>query len=124
MNRNFKKFVYQAIISYFLILLTSYICLNIFGLKEQYCFICSIIISFFYNFLFTIKITFKKKLSLVNFKNYLIFTFVFRTIEYFLFLIVRKNSDENYFIIITLILIISFLLKFITLKLVYEKNEF
>lgn len=124
MNRNFKKFVYQAIISYFLILLTSYICLNIFVLKEQYCFICSIIISFFYNFLFTIKITFKKKLSLVNFKNYLIFTFVFRTIEYFLFLIVRKNSDENYFIIITLILIISFLLKFITLKLVYEKNEF
>ena len=124
MNRNFKKFVYQAIISYLLILLTSYICLNIFGLKEQYCFICSIIISFFYNFLFTIKITFKKKLSLVNFKNYLIFTFVFRTIEYFLFLIVRKNSDENYFIIITLILIISFLLKFITLKLVYEKNEF
>ena len=124
MNRNFKKFIYQAIISYFLILLTSYICLNIFGLKEQYSFICSIIISFFYNFLFTIKITFKKKLSLVNFKNYLIFTFVFRTIEYFLFLIVRKNSDENYFIIITLILIISFLLKFITLKLVYEKNEF
>ena len=122
MLNSFKKFVYQAVISYLVIILISYICLNNFELKEQYALIYSIIVSFIFNFLFTIRITFKNRFSFKNFKNYLIFTIVFRTIEYFLFVIIRNNSDKNYYMIITLILIISFFIKFIILKLVYEKK--
>ena len=80
-KKDFKKFIYQAIISYILVLITSLICLNIFELEEKNCFIISIIISFFYNFLFTVKITFNARLNLKNFINYIIFTLFFRTIE-------------------------------------------
>jgi hypothetical protein len=121
-KKDFKKFIYQAIISYILVLITSLICLNIFELEEKNCFIISIIISFFYNFLFTVKITFNARLNLKNFINYIIFTLFFRTIEYFIFIIVRDNSNNNYFLIVTFVLIISFLMKFITLRTIYKKN--
>ena len=121
-KKDFKKFIYQGIISYILVLITSLICLNIFELEEKNCFIISIIISFFYNFLFTVKITFNARLNLKNFINYIIFTLFFRTIEYFIFIIVRDNSNNNYFLIVTFVLIISFLMKFITLRTIYKKN--
>lgn len=122
-KKDFKKFIYQAIISYILVLITSLICLNIFELEEKNCFIISIIISFFYNFLFSVKITFNAPLNLKNFINYIVFTLFFRTIEYFIFIIIRDNSNNNYFLIVTLVLIISFLIKFITLRTIYKNKN-
>lgn len=122
-NKDFKKFIYQAIISYILVIITSLICLNLFELEEKNCFIISIIVSFFYNFVFSVKITFNAQLNLKNFINYIIFTLVFRTIEYFIFIIIRNNSDNNYFLIVTFVLMISFLIKFITLRTIYKKNN-
>jgi len=121
-KKDFKKFIYQAIISYILVLVTSLICLNIFELEEKNSFIISIIISFFYNFIFSVKITFNTHINLKNFINYIIFTLFFRTIEYFIFVIIRNNSDNNYFLIITLVMIISFLMKFIILRAIYKKQ--
>ena len=122
-DKNFKKFIYQAVISYILVLITSFICLKIFQLEEKNCFIISIVVAFFFNFLFTVKITFDVGLSLKNFINYIVFTVFFRTIEYFVFLIIRNNSNENYFLIITIVLIVSFLIKFIILRIVYKKKN-
>ena len=121
-NKDFKKFIYQAIISYILFILVSLICLNLFELEQKNCFIISIIVSFFYNFVFSVKITFNTRLNLKNFINYIIFTLIFRTSEYFIFIIIRNNSDNNYFLIVTLVLIIYFIIKFITLRTIYKKK--
>jgi len=122
-NKNFKKFIYQAIISYILVIITSLICLHLFEFEEKNCFIISIIVSFFYNFVFSVKITFNAQLNLKNFISYIIFTLIFRTVEYFIFIITRNYSDNNYFLIVTFVLIISFLIKFITLRTIYKKNN-
>lgn len=122
LNTEFKKFIYQAIISYLLVILSSLVCLEIFEVNEKNSFLISIIISFIYNFLFSIKITFKTDINLKNFINYIFFTLIFRTLEYFIFLLIRNNFEQNYFIIVTFVLLVSFLTKFIILKKIYTKK--
>jgi len=123
-NNDFKKFIYQAIISYTLIIITSLICLDLFEFDENTSFIISIIVAFFYNFIFSVKITFNASLNLNNFFNYIIFTLIFRTIEYFVFIYIAKIFDNNYYLIVTIVLLISFLIKFITLRSIFKKKLF
>lgn len=121
-NTEFKKFIYQATISFFLVILTSLVCLKIFEVNEKNSFLISIIISFIYNFLFSIKITFKTNINLKNLINYIFFTLFFRTLEYFIFLLIRNYFEQNYFIIVTFVLMVSFLTKFIILKKIYSNK--
>lgn len=120
-KNEFRKFCLQALFSYLLVVFSSLICLKFFELTEKNSFLISLIISFFYNFFFTILITFQSTINLKNFISYLLFSLLFRSIEYIIFLIIENNVDENYFIIISFVLIVSFLLKFVTLKSIYKK---
>lgn len=110
------KFFGTGLISLSLIIFLSFVFNSFLMLSENLSTLIALIITFILNFFIITYFVFKAKQNRYNFLKYTLTSLFFRTIEYLLFFVLNNQLNVHFLVIIFIVLIISFFLKFFTLS--------